>query len=127
MVDIRVRVRQVPAALIRIRQEITQHVFVNFFLKVHANRAVDANDLIAANPSVRGDITIGIRNANICGIVTHRMMRAFDSGRDQSLEELAACAGQFRPFLCERRRSVQDDHRAERNQASHRRCLITHI
>ena len=69
--------------MLRIRGEVLLHVFVDFFLEVDSNHAVRTDNLISAYAGILGDISAGIRNANICWIVAHGVMRSFLSGGDQ--------------------------------------------
>ena len=83
-----VRMRQKPAALIRIGREVPQHVLVDLFLQIDTDGAVRANDFISAHTSFGRDIAVRIWDAPVSRIVAHDMVRAFYSGSDQPLQEL---------------------------------------
>jgi hypothetical protein len=52
VVDVGIRMRQSPSALIGISGEAPQHVFVNFLLQVGTHGTIGTNDLVGADTSV---------------------------------------------------------------------------
>jgi len=99
VVDVGVGVIEAPVRAIR--GEILLHVFVDFFLEVDAERAVGADDFVRADARVGGDVTVGIRDADVGGIVADDVIGAFNGGGGEFLEE-----GLFREFcgvVCLRR------------------------
>ena len=87
VIDVCVWVKQSPAKVIRIACEIRLHVFVNFFLQVDADGAIDANDLVGADTGVGGNVSMGIRYTNVGRIVANRVVGPFDGGGYQFLRE----------------------------------------
>ena len=88
MVNVRVRMRQHPAPLVRISREILHHVLVNFFLQVDTHSAIRPNDFVSADSRIGRHIAARIGNTNILRHITHSMMRALDRSRNQAAREL---------------------------------------
>jgi hypothetical protein len=61
VIDIGVGRSESPPSVIGVGCKILQHVFVNFLLQVDSDTAVNANDFVRANASVRGYIAVGVR------------------------------------------------------------------
>jgi hypothetical protein len=66
---------------------VTLHVLVNFFLKIDADGAVSANDLIGADAIARSNVAAGVRDADVGGVVTDDVLGALDGCRDQAIDE----------------------------------------
>jgi hypothetical protein len=62
VVDVRIRL---TLASMRVSVEIAQHVLMNFFLQINAERAMTADHFIGTNACIGGDIASGIGNANV--------------------------------------------------------------
>ena len=92
MIDIRISLRVCGAIAIaplpRIGRKMIRHVFVNFSLKVDANSAIRADDFIGADARRGGHVPIRVRDTDVRGIIANDVMRALDSGGDQSIEEM---------------------------------------
>src|SRR5215472_10362410 len=112
MVDVFVRVGEPPTSFIRIGRKIRLHVFVDFLLKVNPHGAINANDFVGAHSGVGRNIAVGVRNANIRGIVANNVLRALDSGGDNPLYE----GGWTVRCLKE----VESNEKCDRNVESHR-------
>ena len=112
MVDVCVRVGEPPTGVIRIGRKIRLHVFVDFLLKVNPHGAINADDFVGAHSGVGRNIAVGVRNANIRGIVANNVLRALDSGRDNPLYE----GGWTVRCL----REVESNEKCDRNVASYR-------
>jgi hypothetical protein len=72
-----------PAPVVRIDIEVLNHIFMNFFLQVYANRAVNADDLVGANAGVRRNIAARIWNPNVPRNIPDVVVRAFNRRGDQ--------------------------------------------
>src|ERR1700731_4614621 len=88
MVDVRVRMGEQPAPLVRICRKIPLHVLVNLLLQIDPDGTVAANNFIRANARVGGNVPAGVRNSDIGRNITDRMMGALDGGGHQSSREL---------------------------------------
>ena len=107
MVDVCVRVGESPASLIGIGRKIRLHVFVDFLLKVNPHGAINADDFVGAHSGVGRNIAVGVRNADVCGIVANHVLGALDSGRDKLFCEggwTGGCLGE-----------VESDEKCDRN------------
>ena len=82
------------------------HVLVDLFLEVNANCAVRPDDFIGANARVARNITPGIWNPDVGGIVTHRVMSAFESGGNECAQKIFF--GDSRGRLCTRVRAKRE-------------------
>src|SRR5205807_10408079 len=69
-------------------RKMIRHVSVNFLLKVDANGAIRANDFVGADACGRGHVPIRVRGADVRGIIANDVMRTFDSGSDEAIEEI---------------------------------------
>ena len=87
MIDVGVRVCEHPAALVRICRKILQHIFVNFFLKIDSEGAIGTDDFVGADASARGNVAIGIGDADVGGIVANREMSALDGDVGEFFEK----------------------------------------
>jgi len=90
VVNVRVRAKKHPAKVVRVTPEIGLHIFVDFFLQVHSDSAVNADDLVGADAGARRNISARIRNADIGWVVPNNVSRAFDRGGDKALGEFSA-------------------------------------
>ena len=70
-----------------VQSEVTLHVLVNFFLKIDADGAVSANDLVGADASARSNVAAGVRDADVGGVVTDDVMGALDGCGDEAIGE----------------------------------------
>jgi hypothetical protein len=84
MVDFAVRTT-LPA--VRIRVEIPHYVFMNLLLEIDSDRPIAANHFVGADAGVCGDVPARVRNTNVVGDISDRMMRTLDSGCGESAEE----------------------------------------
>src|SRR5258707_14544500 len=89
---------------------------MDFLLQVDANRSVNANDLVAANPGVRGHVTAGISDAHIPGIVGHFMLGTLQSRGHQVTRELLATDRLRRLLALPDRNHYQEGHEAQSPQ-----------
>ena len=67
--------------------KIRLHVFVDFFLQINADSAIDADDLVSADAGVCGNVAIGIGDVNVLGIIADGVMGAFDRSGHEFLGE----------------------------------------
>jgi len=86
VINVRVGAQNLPT--VRINCEVLEHVLVNFLLKIDSNRTVSTNDFIRAHSSVAGNVTTGIWNANIRGIVSHRTVHALNRSGAEIFQKL---------------------------------------
>jgi len=96
MVDVAIRIT-LPA--VRIRVEIPHHVFMNSLLEIDSDFPVAANYFIGADASVCRNVPAWVRNTNVVGYVSHRVVGALDRSRRQFAQELLVYAGYRRPGL----------------------------
>ena len=100
MVNIRVGCLVVRARpFVWVQSEVTLHVLVNFFLKIDADGAVSANDLVGADASAGSNVAAGVRDADVGGVVTDDVMGALDGCCDEAIGECglgAWCTGRDR-------------------------------
>jgi len=73
--------------------EVLFHVFVDQRLQVDTQRAIGADDLIAADAGIGRHISVGIGNANVSGIVADGVMRALDGRGGEAGEEFLVRIG----------------------------------
>lgn len=83
MINVGVRTTA-PSRIMRICRAVTQHVFVNQFLKIHAHGAINADDLVGAYAGIGGHVSVGVMDADIRGIVADRMRDALSRGGDET-------------------------------------------
>lgn len=83
MVDVRIRMREQSAPLVRICCEVLHHVFVDFFLQIEADGSVCSDNLVGADARVGGDVSTGVWDADVGRYIADRMMRPLDGGGDQ--------------------------------------------
>jgi hypothetical protein len=125
VVDIRVGAR-----VKRIGVRTLHDVLVNFFLQIDSERTVRTDHLVGAHAGVRWNIAARIRNSHICGIVPYAVMRSFDRGcrevLQNSLMTRALCLCGRRSCPCQ----TQEQHKAARIPAlsvssSHDHSILT--
>jgi hypothetical protein len=87
VIDVCVGVESLPPQVTRILPEIRFHVFVHFFLKIDAERTVNANNFVGANTGIGRNIAARIRDANVRRIVADGMVGALLGGGRQSLQK----------------------------------------
>lgn len=90
MIDICVRMRKKPPALVWICREIPRHIFVNLLLQVYANSPIRSNNLVRAYAGFGRNISVRIRNTDVSGIITDGMVRSLDGSGHQFLQKLLA-------------------------------------
>jgi hypothetical protein len=91
VIDIGVRMRKKPPALIWIRRKIVQHILMNFLLKIDADGAVCPNNFIRADTGFGRNIPVWVGNADVGRIIANRNVRALHGSLDQFLKELLVC------------------------------------
>src|SRR5215469_7587222 len=87
MIDIGIRPRRLALPTVRIRCEILHYVFIHFFLKIHPDGAINANDFIRADAGVRRHITARVGNSNVRGNVANGVVCAIHGSEDELLQE----------------------------------------
>lgn len=100
MIDIGIRLA-LPS--VRVVIKMANHIFVYLLLQIYANCTVDSNNLVGAYSSVGRNVAARVRNPNIIRDVSNLMMSPFDSGRDESLNEILR-----RRSLCARYRNQKE-------------------
>ena len=122
MINVRVRMGEQPAPLVRIGGEILHHVFVNIFLQINSDGTVTANDLVSADAGVRWNVAPGVRDPDVLGDIAHGMVGALDGGIDQALRKFLTRNLGCRLSLSDARSGAHGDHQKEsqpRDKASH--------
>ena len=72
-----------------ISTKVRLHIFMNQRLQIDAQGSIRPNDLIAAHARVGRNVSIGICDADVSGVVADRVMRAFNGrGRKAGEEQL---------------------------------------
>jgi len=88
VIDVGVGMSKKPSALIRVRCEIAQHILVHLFLQINPDRSVCANYFIGANTGFRRNVPVWVGNADVSGVISNGMVRAFYGGVDKFLKKL---------------------------------------
>jgi len=91
MIDVGVGSVSIPRSgspVVRIGVAVRQHVLVDLFLQINPYRAIGADHLVRANAGCGRHISSRIGNADVGGIVSNGVPRAFDRRQDQRAKEL---------------------------------------
>ncbi len=90
---------------------------MHFFLQIDANGTIRANDLVGANACVGGNVSARVRNADVLGNITDRMMSSLNRGGDQSAREFLTRS------QCRGTGLGEDFYRKPHRSSSHFACL----
>ena len=71
------------------------HVLVDFFLEVDADRSVGADDFVGADAGGGRNISSRIGDADVCGIIAHGVMGAFDGCGNEVVQEALSARRQL--------------------------------
>ena len=72
----------------RVHTKVLQHV-LNFFLQIDAHNAINAM-ISSAHAGVGRHVAARVGNLNICGNVSHGMLRSLNRSKDQFVQKLFA-------------------------------------
>jgi hypothetical protein len=109
MIDVGIWMGEVPPSPSRIRREVLQHVFVDFFLQINPHRPIGTNDLVGADARVGRDVSPWVWNSDVGGNVPDGVMRSLGGGRNEATQK----------FLAMSRRVVRLRHSAGQKYGPH--------
>ena len=87
VIDVGIRASKKPSLSVRVGSEIVQHIFVDFSLQIDTHGPVRTDDLVCTHAGIGRNVSARIRDADVGGNVSDRMMGALDRSRNQAVQE----------------------------------------